>query len=143
MNNLSKIDKALDGAGFQTIFLVEDDEDDQELIKIAFGKLSLKHQLQIVNNGQEMLDALEGQTSLPCLIILDLNMPILNGIQTLKELKANPRFTKIPKVVFTTSDSEENKNKCYSYGAADYFIKPARMNEIVTTLEKIVSYCHS
>ena len=142
MNDLSKIKIAPEGRGFHTIFLAEDDEDDQELIRIAFTKLSSKHQLEIVNNGQEMLDALEGQSSLPCLIVLDLNMPILNGIQTLKELKANPRFAKIPKVILTTSDSEESKSKCYSYGATDYFIKPFRMTEIITTVEKIVTYCH-
>ncbi|WP_276374631.1 response regulator [Chryseolinea sp. H1M3-3] len=142
MDDLSKVTKTAEREGYHTIFLAEDDEDDQELIRLAFTTLKLKHQLEIVNNGQEMLDALDGQSTLPCLIILDLNMPILNGIQTLKELKENPRFTKIPKVILTTSDSEENKSKCYSYGATGYFVKPSRMTEIVTTVEKIVSYCH-
>lgn len=142
MDDLSQTTKTAEQPAYHTIFLAEDDEDDQELIRLAFTKLRSKHQLEIVNNGQEMLDALEGQSTFPCLIILDLNMPILNGIQTLKELKENPRFSKIPKVILTTSDSEENKSKCYSYGATDYFIKPSRVTEIVTTIEKIVSYCH-
>lgn len=69
------------------ILLAEDDEDDQELIRIAFSKVSGEYQFKIVNNGQELLASLSEQDNLPCLIILDLNMPVLNGIQTLMALK--------------------------------------------------------
>lgn len=124
-----------------TILLAEDDEDDQDLIKLAFQKINPEHVLTIVNNGKELLDALLSHAHLPCLIILDLNMPVLDGIQTLEALNENPRFKSIPKVILTTSDSDESKDRCYSKGALDYFIKPSRMVEIVTTVEKIIEYC--
>ena len=123
------------------ILLAEDDEDDQELIRLAFSKVTDQHTFEIVNNGQEALDSLGLQGKLPCLIILDLNMPILNGMQTLAALESESRFAKIPKVILTTSENEDNKKRSYSLGAVDYFIKPTTMPEFVKTAQKILAYC--
>lgn len=123
------------------ILLAEDDEDDQELIQMAFKKITSRHHFKIVNNGQEALDALLHQKNLPCLIILDLNMPMLNGIQTLKALMHDPKYEKIPKVILTTSDSEDNRVISYSNGAVDYFVKPGTLPELVMTAQKMLSYC--
>lgn len=123
------------------ILLAEDDEDDQELIQMAFNRVSSGHDVKIVSNGQEALDVLIKHPNLPCLIVLDLNMPLLNGIQTLKVLNDHPKYIKIPKVILTTSDSEDNKNISYSNGAVDYFVKPSSMKELVSTAEKILTYC--
>ena len=124
------------------ILLAEDDEDDQELIKLAFSKVTKDHDFKIVNNGQELLDVLGHLADTPCMIILDLNMPVLNGIQTLKELQKEPRFKKIPTVIFTTSDNDENKRTSYSSGAVNYFVKPSTMKDFVNTAEKMLTYCH-
>ena len=124
------------------ILLAEDDEDDQELIKLAFSKVTKEHEFKIVSNGQELLDVLSHQSETPCMIILDLNMPVLNGIQTLKELQKEPRYKKIPIVIFTTSDNDENKKSSYSSGAADYFVKPSTMNGLVLAAKKMLTYCH-
>ena len=124
------------------ILLAEDDEDDQELIKLAFSKVTNDHDFKIVNNGQELLDVLAHQPDTPCMIILDLNMPVLNGMQTLKQLQKEPRFKKIPIVIFTTSDNAETKKSSYLSGAADYFVKPSSMKEFVSTAQKMLTYCH-
>jgi CheY-like chemotaxis protein len=123
------------------ILLAEDDEDDQELIRLAFKRANPGHNLKVVANGREVLDTLVLQSSLPCVIILDLNMPVLNGIQTLAALQEEPRFRKIPKVMLTTSDSEDSRQMSYLNGAIEYFVKPANMSEFVRTAEKILSYC--
>ena len=124
------------------ILLAEDDEDDQELIQIALKRVASDHVVRIVSNGQELLNVLAGEKHLPCLIILDLNMPLVDGIQTLRVLGHDPKYAHIPKVILTTSDSENNKNISYFYGALDYFVKPSSMKELVTTAEKILTYCH-
>ena len=125
------------------ILLAEDDEDDKEFIKLAFEKVSTKHRLHITENGQEALNYLLPlpDTDLPCLIVLDLNMPILNGLQTLEALNEVPKFQNIPKVIFTTSDSLEDKARCLSKGATDYMVKPTNMKEIVKTVENMVRHC--
>jgi CheY-like chemotaxis protein len=123
------------------ILLAEDDEDDQELIRLAFSKVTDRHTFEIVNNGQEVLDALALESNLPCLIILDLNMPVLNGMQTLAALESESRFAKIPKVILTTSENEDNKKRSYSLGAIDYFVKPSTVTEFIKTANKILSYC--
>jgi DNA-binding response OmpR family regulator len=68
-------------------------------------------------------------------------MPILNGLQTLSVLNSEPRFDKVPKVILTTSDSDENKTKLLSKGAVDYFVKPSNMKDFVSTAEKMLRYC--
>jgi DNA-binding response OmpR family regulator len=123
------------------ILLAEDDEDDQELIRMAFEKVTAEHNLVVVNNGQEAINMLSYRPNLPCLIILDLNMPVLNGIQTLKVLSEDAKYQNVAKVVLTTSDSDDNKKLSYSNGAADYFVKPFTLPELVATAKKILLYC--
>jgi CheY-like chemotaxis protein len=123
------------------ILLAEDDEDDQELIRIAFSKVTADHKFEIVNNGEEVLKSLADNNHLPCLIILDLNMPILNGFQTLAALKNDPKFEKVPKVIFSTSDNDDNKKRSFSNGAVDYFVKPSNMKDLIATAEKMLAYC--
>ncbi len=125
------------------ILLAEDDEDDQEFIKMAFNKVSSTHRFHITANGQEVLDYLShlAEDLLPCLIVLDLNMPVLNGLQTLEALKGYDKYKHIPKVIFTTSDSEEDRAKCIAKGAADYLVKPHHMREIIKTVETMIRYC--
>ncbi len=125
------------------ILIAEDDEDDREFIKLAFEKVSAKHRLHIADNGQEAINylLLLPKNDLPCLIVLDLNMPVLNGLQTLETLNKNPKFHKIPKVIFSTSDSVEDKARCLSKGATEYMVKPSDMTEIVKTVGNMLRYC--
>lgn len=124
-------------------FIAEDDEDDQEFITLAFSKVSSSRQFYIAANGQEVLEYLSQlpENRLPCLIVLDLNMPVLNGLQTLEALNTNNKYRHIPKVIFTTLDSEEDKARCLAEDAADYLVKPHNMREIVKTVETMLRYC--
>ena len=123
------------------ILLAEDDEDDQELIHMAFSKVTSELEFKIANNGREALDILQEQPFLPCLIILDVNMPMMNGLQTLKALRSEPKFAKVPIVILTTSDREDIRRKSYTDGAADYFIKPVSFQDFVVTAQKMLTYC--
>ena len=125
------------------ILLAEDDEDDKELITLALGRLSSEHTLHITDNGQQALDYLNHLPAnvRPCLIVLDLNMPVLDGLQTLEALSKQPEFKNIPKIIFTTSDSAADKARCIAKGTTDYLVKPANMTGIVQSLSNMLSYC--
>lgn len=120
------------------ILLGEDDPDDQELLKEVFAAIDNSFILLFVNNGQEVLSALEKlkDDQLPCLIVLDYNMPGMNGEEILREIGKNNRYDKIPRIVWSTSGSEKFKQNCLSHGAHDYVIKPSSYTE----LEKIARY---
>lgn len=125
------------------VLLAEDDEDDKEFIKLAFAKVAAKQRLHIADNGQEALNFLIPlkENDLPCLIVLDLNMPVLNGLQTLEALKKIPKFQNIPIVILSTSDNYDDKSRCLSKGAIEYLVKPSSMNEIVKTVGGMLQYC--
>jgi CheY-like chemotaxis protein len=125
------------------VLLAEDDDDDKEFIKLAFEKVSAKQRLHIADNGQEALDYLLplSENDLPCLIVLDLNMPVLNGLQTLEALNKIPKFHRIPIVILSTSDSVQDKERCLSKGAAEYLVKPSNMSDIVKTVGGMLHYC--
>jgi DNA-binding response OmpR family regulator len=125
------------------ILLAEDDEDDQEFITLAFKKVSAVHDFHISSNGKEIIEYLDQLPvqHLPCLIVLDLNMPVLDGVQTLEILNTMDKYDHIPKVIFTTSDSEVDKVRCMAMGASDYLVKPYNMTEIVKSVEAMLKYC--
>jgi CheY-like chemotaxis protein len=120
------------------VLLGEDDPDDHEMLKEIFSSIDTSFVLFFVNNGKEVLSALEKfkDGHMPCLIVLDYNMPGLNGADILLELKDNARYKDIPKVVWSTSGSEKFRNVCMELGAMDYVIKPSSVKD----LEKIARY---
>ena len=120
------------------ILIGEDDADDQEMLKEVFASIDVSFILFFVNNGSEILSALEKlkDDQMPCLIILDYNMPGLTGADILRELSINERHKNIPKVVWSTSTSDKFKSICMELGALDYVIKP---NNVID-LEKIARY---
>lgn len=120
------------------ILLGEDDSDDQEMLKEVFMSIDNAFILLFVNNGKEVLSALEKlhDNQMPCLIILDYNMPGLNGADILREIGSNEQYKNIPKIVWSTSGSDKFKKTCLELGAIDYVIKPSNNND----LEKIARY---
>jgi len=120
------------------ILLGEDDADDQEMMKEVFTSIDISFVLFFVNNGKEILSALEKlkDDQMPCLIVLDYNMPGLNGADILQELSTNERYKNIPKVVWSTAGSEKFRKICLELGALDYVIKP---NNVVG-LEEVARY---
>ncbi len=120
------------------ILLGEDDADDQEMLTEVFASIDKSFILLFVNNGKEVVSALEKlqDEQRPCLIVLDYNMPGLNGAEILKEIGQNERYKDIPKIVWSTSGSDKFKKTCLELGAVDYVIKPSNNQD----LEKIARY---
>ncbi len=125
------------------ILLGEDDADDQEMLKEVFASIDDVFVLFFVNNGKEVLSALEKlkDDQMPCLIVLDYNMPGLNGADILRELSTNERYKNIPKVVWSTSTSEKFKKLCLELGALDYVIKPNNMTDLEEVARYMLSLC--
>ena len=105
--------------------------------------LTLLSYFFFVNNGGEILSALEKlkDDQMPCLIVLDYNMPGLSGADILRELSSNRRYKDIPKVVWSTSGSEKFRNLCLELGALDYVIKPNNIKDLEQTARYMLSLC--
>jgi CheY-like chemotaxis protein len=127
------------------IYIADDDLDDQELLLSAFQQLTDSHHLTVVNNGTELLNllSLTDDEGLPCLIVLDYNMPGLNGKQVLTRLQNAPRYRQIPKVIYTTSNSFLDSREFLSIGARDFITKSSSMKDIVGAAKKMLSYCYN
>lgn len=114
------------------ILIAEDDPDDQLMLADAFGENNATENLKFVESGDEVLAFLNGQThQLPALIMLDLNMPKLDGRSLLKLLKSDPKTQSIPVVVLTTANAAAEQVNVFDLGAADFFTKPASFLELV------------
>jgi CheY-like chemotaxis protein len=108
------------------ILLVEDDEVDVMNVKRAFQKNHITNPLYVAGNGLEALELLRNG-SIPRerrIVLLDLNMPKMNGIEFLKELRADPQLAGTPVVVLTTSNAEQDKVQAYNLNVAGYLLKP-------------------
>ena len=121
----------------------EDDIDDEDLVKEIFSSVDESFSLFFVNNGRKLVSSLEQlpDDNLPCLLVLDYNMPELNGSEILKELKKNNRYDSIPKIIWSTSGAEMYKQICLNLGAADYVIKPSNVNDLLQIVKYMISHC--
>lgn len=125
------------------ILLGEDDIDDEELLKELFSSVDSSFELTFINNGRHLVEHLDtlSDNQLPCLLILDYNMPELNGADILENLKTRSRYADIPKIIWSTSGTETYRKKCLDLGAEDYIIKPSRVSELVQAIKYMISYC--
>lgn len=133
------------------ILLVEDDEVDVMTVQRAFKKGNITNPLFIAGNGLEALAMLRGEPGQPCIIpserriiLLDLNMPKMNGLEFLQELRADPTIRQIPVVVLTTSNEEQDRIQAYSLNVAGYILKPVTFSifvELMITLNKYWTLC--
>ena len=127
-----------------TILWADDDTDDLELFRDALHSIGQSFDLVEAHNGLEALDHLkeaERTGHLPCLIVLDMNMPVLNGKDTLCYIKRNNSYSKIPLVVFTTSNSPKDKLFCNSHGV-EMITKPMSYEELCKTLSRLLHICN-
>ena len=107
------------------VLLLEDDSVDAMTVKRALKDLDVKNPLVRVLNGEQALEYLQNNANAePCVILLDLNMPRMNGVEFLKIAKADPRFKGIPVVVLTTSRADQDKLDCFNNSVAGYIVKP-------------------
>lgn len=128
-----------------TVLVAEDDEDDRLILRVASNQANLNMRLKFVANGQELLDYLchrdpfEDPTNfpIPSAILLDLNMPFLNGFDALMEIKANPDLQWIPVIVLTTSGESGDRSRSLELGAIDFKTKSASVDKITGILQKI------
>lgn len=129
------------------ILVADDDIEDCEMIRDAFLESRLLNRVDFVHNGEELLEFLNlcetaenSQVCLPGLILLDLNMPKMDGREVLRVLKSSSRLHHIPVVVLTTSQAEEDIIRSYNLGANSFITKPIEFEALVQTLKDLGRY---
>lgn len=122
------------------IMLIEDDEIDVMSVKRALRELKIENPLIVAGNGEEALCILNENKEKPFIIILDLNMPRMNGLEFFKIVKNDINLKMIPTIVFTTSKDESDLIESYNLGVAGYIIKPVDYSKFVEVLSTIYLY---
>jgi CheY-like chemotaxis protein len=129
-----------------SLLLVDDDEVDVMTVKRAFKKNNITNPLYIASNGLEALAMLRGKEMpklLPSqrrLILLDLNMPKMGGIEFLRELRTDPELKALPVIVLTTSNEDKDKVEAYNLNVAGYIVKPVTFTKFVEAIETLNKY---
>ena len=131
----------------QGILLIEDNPDDVEAVQRSFKRAGIDRPLHWCSTGQEGLDYLKRNgryaltdNQLPALILLDLNMPGIDGRAILEILKQDKELRRIPVLILTTSNDARDINRCYDLGASTYIQKPVDFNGLVHVAKQIRSY---
>ena len=124
----------------KTILVVEDDEVDVMTIKRAMKEIHVTNPVEVRWNGEEALDYLQGERELPGIVLLDLNMPRMNGMEFLQHVRSDERLKRIPVVVLTTSREEQDRFSSFNLGVAGYMIKPVDYLQFVEVIRAINLY---
>lgn len=122
------------------ILLIEDDTIEVMKFKRAVSSLGLLHKMTNAENGEVALKILEEKEKLPNIILLDLNMPKINGIEFLSILKKDPKLRHIPTIILSTSNNQKDLLECYKIGVSGYVLKPLKYEEYVSKIDKLLSY---
>ncbi len=128
------------------VMLVEDDEVDIQNLKRAFNKLHIAQRLYIAKDGNEAMDKLLGRSNqiklnpLPKIILLDINLPKINGLEFLEELRNSPEFNSILVYILTTSNHEKDKLAAYRCHIAGYILKPMELTQYMNTINLLTQY---
>jgi len=126
-----------------TIVIADDDPDDHYLVKQALNELDSTTETTSVYNGLQLLDLLlrrgtyKNMNELPDVILLDINMPLLDGFEALKEIRKHRELSTIPVYIMSTSQSNEDRRKAIELGATGYYQKPANFKNLVIFLSKL------
>ncbi|HEY5916024.1 MAG TPA: response regulator [Chryseolinea sp.] len=133
-----------------TILIADDDADDRMMIKEALEENNFSHDMRFVQDGEELLDYLHQRGKYltekvlrPNLIILDLNMPKVDGREALSQIKSNAKLKRIPVIVLTTSRAEEDIVRTYDLGVNSFICKPVHYNDLVIVAREIGNYWFS
>ena len=123
------------------VLLVEESREDEITVERALKDLKVANQVVQANNGEESLDYLRNESNeKPCVILLDLNMPKMNGIEFLKAIKANEELKNIPVIVLTTSDEQQDIMESFNLHAAGYMLKSVDYKQFADTVRAIDFY---
>ncbi|TLU98239.1 response regulator [Dyadobacter luticola] len=125
-----------------TILLLEDDEVDVMNVKRAFKKNNISNPLIVASNGIEGLAILRSRTDLPKprIVLLDLNMPKMGGIEFLKEIRQDPELSSLSVFVMTTSNEDSDKIEAFNLNVAGYILKPLSMDRFIAAVSTLNSY---
>jgi two-component system response regulator len=129
------------------ILLVEDNASDEELAMIALKNNNIKNKIQVVRDGAEALEYLFGSVDSetlksfgPLVVLLDLKLPKINGLEVLRRIKSHPEAKKIPVVILTSSSEEKDIIESYNLGANSYIRKPVDFNQFTEAVNQIGLY---
>ncbi len=118
-----------------SILLIEDERINVLAVQKGLGKLDKENKLVAVDSAEKALDYLtESKNEMPQVILLDLNLPKMNGIGFLKVIKEHPELKKIPVIVLTTSESKQDRTTCFNLQVAGYFVKPIDYFELIRSI---------
>jgi len=141
---MKKIIDKLSNKSLSDILVIEDNPDDVFLIELAIKKANIKSCISVFNNGEEAISYLtkliDEKVKLPDVILLDINLPKITGLEVLKKIKSNKSLKSIFTVIFTSSDSVLDMNFCYSNGANLYIKKPNDINSFKEVMIYIRDY---
>jgi two-component system response regulator len=132
----------------KVILLVEDNPDDEELALLAFQKSNVANEVVIARDGEEALDYLFGTGTyagrdvgvLPQVVLLDLKLPKIDGLEVLQRVRADPRTKRLPVVVLTSSKEEQDLIESYDLGANSYVRKPVDFDQFVDSVKHLQLY---
>lgn len=130
------------------ILLVEDNEDDVFILKMAFKKAGLRHPVAVAEDGQQALDYLRGagefadrnRFPLPALVLLDLKLPKIMGLDVLRAIRENPGLAPLIVTVLTSSDQDRDIERAYRLGANSYLVKPSAADRILQMARTLCEY---
>ena len=123
------------------LLLIEDDEIDVLTFRRSLKELHIINELYVACDGEEALNLLRTPERVtPCLIVLDLNMPRMTGVEFLRIVKADQKFRQIPVVILTTSKDERDKIESFNLGVAGYMVKPVDYHHFVEVIQTIDRY---
>jgi len=131
-----------------TVLLVENNPDDARLVEIAFERADLKHCLVVMTGGLEALDYVKGRGAyadrerhpLPNLILLDLGLPGLSGLELLEELRRHPNAKKVPVTVLSGSNFLRDVTKAYQLGANSFLVKPSDLRKFTQAIKETIDF---
>jgi len=121
------------------MLIVDDDDDDQFLLQQIFKKHSPDTTVEGLGNGEELLQSLVESQCLPRLVLLDINMPLMDGLEALQHIRSRTEYETLPIVMLTTSNRESDRQRANELNANGYFVKPGSLediNQVVLTLKQ-------
>ncbi|MCA1801499.1 MAG: response regulator [Rhodothermaceae bacterium] len=125
------------------VLLTDDDEDDRLIFKEILNEIDKDINVSMVIDGKQLMDFLTNENNpLPHIIFLDLNMPNMNGIECLNEIRNHEKYSDISIAIYSTSSSKEDIDDTFSHGANIYITKPATYSELKVVLKKSLSAAH-